>query len=74
MNNPFLEGGVKTHEYKGQIFIVDHYPEYGFWQCSDGRHWVRGRAKTMQEAIDEAHNAWDEYMIEIEQNKNGGNK
>jgi hypothetical protein len=31
------------------------------WQCSDSNHYIRARANTKQEAIDQAHKEWDEY-------------
>ena len=63
MSNPFLQDGESTHEYKNQMFVVDFYP-YALgntWQCSDSNHYIRARANTKQEAIDEAHKEWDEY-------------
>jgi hypothetical protein len=61
MNNPFLEDGESTHEYNGQIFIVDYYTESNTWQCSDAYHWVRARSITKEQAINEAHKNWDNY-------------
>jgi hypothetical protein len=63
MNNPFLQDGESTHEYKNQMFVVDFYPHPlgNTWQCSDSSHYIRARANTKQEAIDQAHKEWDEY-------------
>lgn len=63
MSNPFLEEGESTHQYNGQMFVVDYFPEHNMWQCSDGNHWVRARANTKEEAIDKAHKDWDDYVI-----------
>jgi hypothetical protein len=67
MSNPFLEGGESTHEYNGQMFVVDCYSKT--WQCSDGNHWVRARASTKEEAINDAHKMWDNYLIKIGRSK-----
>jgi len=63
MSNPFLQDGESTHEYKNQMFVVDFYPHPlgNTWQCSDSNHYIRARANTKQEAIDQAHKEWDEY-------------
>jgi hypothetical protein len=63
MSNPFLQNGESTHEYKNQMFVVDFYPHPlgNTWQCSDSSHYIRARANTKQEAIDQAHKEWDEY-------------
>lgn len=62
-----LKDGESTHEYRGRMFVVDYYPprrvgELAVWQCSDSGHIVRGRGFTKQEAINEAHWRWDEYV------------
>jgi hypothetical protein len=63
MSNPFLQDGESTHEYKNQMFVVDFYPHPlgNTWQCSDSNHYIKSRAYTKQEAIDQAHKEWDEY-------------
>lgn len=63
MSNPFLEDGESTHEYNNQMFVVDFYPHPlgNTWQCSDSSHYIRARANTKQEAIDQAHKEWDEH-------------
>jgi len=63
MSNPFLQDGESTHEYNNQMFVVDFYPHPlgNTWQCSDSSHYIRARANTKQEAIDQAHKEWDEY-------------
>ena len=63
MSNPFLEDGESTHEYNNQMFVVDFYPHPlgNTWQCSDSSHYIRARANTKQEAIDQAHKEWDDY-------------
>jgi hypothetical protein len=45
------------------MFVVDFYPHPlgNTWQCSDSNHYIRARANTKQEAIDQAHKEWDEY-------------
>ena len=62
--NPFLEDGESTHVYNGQAFVVDYYPDCDMWQCSDGRHFVRGSGNTKAEAIQSAHEQWDAYIHE----------
>ena len=65
--NPILQDGESTHSYNGRKFVVDFY--MNTWQCTDSGMIVKGRGKTKEEAIEEAHKAWDNYILAQEGGK-----